>query len=72
MQPTAPRHKLFILLYLCRSCLLLVQFINCADAAVAVAAVTVDAVAAGDADAGDAVAVSVSVAVAACQATSIR
>lgn len=61
MQPTAPRHKLFILLYLCRSCLLLAQFINCADAA----AVTVPVV-----DAGDALAVSVSVA--ACQATSIR
>lgn len=59
MQPTAPRHKLFILLYLCRSCLLLAQFINCADAA----AVTVAVV-----DAGDALAVSV----AACQATSIR
>lgn len=66
MQPTAPRHKLFILLYLCRSCLLLAQFINCADAA----AVTVAVVDAGDADAGDALAVSVSVA--ACQATSIR
>lgn len=61
MQPTAPRHKLFILLYLCRSCFLLAQFINCADAA----AVTVAVV-----DAGDALAVSVSVA--ACQATSIR